>query len=201
LDFGLAKLSLAEGVNVFAMLTVTEDDALTSPGGIVGTVAYMSPEQARGEELDARTHLFSLGAVLSEMTTGQMAFPGHSAAIIHDAILNRTPVSVTLAKPNAPIELERVINKALEKDRSLRYQHASDVSTDLKRVRRDIVSNAEGHGLAQRNAAGNFGWQGVVAAMGGCVCHHCGAFGYHADLAPKIPGASAQSSRNFAINE
>jgi len=121
LDFGLAKFApVAEG-GLSAMPTATEDFMLTSPGSAVGTMAYMSPEQARGEELDARTDLFSFGAVLYEMATGRMAFPGKNAAVIHDAILNRAPTPLARVNPDLPLELERIVNKALEKDRKLRY--------------------------------------------------------------------------------
>ena len=141
LDFGLAKVSLfAEGIGASAMPTAVTEEALTSPGATVGTVAYMSPEQARGEELDARTDLFSFGAVLYEMATGRTAFPGGSAALILDAILNRPLVPVARANPELPAELERIIAKALEKDRKLRYQHATDMRTDMRRLKRDTDS-------------------------------------------------------------
>ncbi len=140
LDFGLAKFSpVAEG-GVSTMPTATEDFVLTSPGATMGTIAYMSPEQARGEELDARTDLFSFGAVLYEMATGRMAFPGNSAAVIYEAILNRAPIPVTQANTVLPPELERIVNKTLEKDRKLRYQSATDIRTDLQRLRRDTES-------------------------------------------------------------
>jgi len=144
LDFGLAKLSpasrVAEGVGVSTMASQTLDDFLTSPGATLGTVAYMSPEQARGEELDARTDMFSFGAVLYEMTTGQLAFSGNTTAVIHDAILNRAPVPPSKSNAQIPLELERIIDKALEKDRKLRYQTASDLRADLKRLKRDTSS-------------------------------------------------------------
>ncbi len=140
LDFGLAKFApVAEG-GLSAMPTATEDFMLTSPGSAVGTMAYMSPEQARGEELDARTDLFSFGAVLYEMATGRMAFPGKNAAVIHDAILNRAPTPLARVNPDLPLELERIINKALEKDHKLRYQNAADIRTDLQRLKRDSDS-------------------------------------------------------------
>ena len=139
LDFGLAKF-VPESDGISTMPTVTEETLLTSPGSTVGTVAYMSPEQARGEELDSRTDLFSFGAVLYEMATGRMAFPGNTAAVVHDGILNRTPPPVTQANPNLPSELERLVNKALEKDRKLRYQNAADIRTDLQRLKRDTES-------------------------------------------------------------
>ena len=141
LDFGLAKLTLvATGVGASAMPTVTSEELLTSPGVAIGTVAYMSPEQARGEELDARTDLFSFGTVLYEMAAGRMAFSGNTSAIIHEAILNRAPTPLARVNPEISPDLERIINKALEKDRDLRYQHASEMRSDLKRLRRDTDS-------------------------------------------------------------
>jgi eukaryotic-like serine/threonine-protein kinase len=122
------------------MPTATEDFVLTSPGATMGTVAYMSPEQTRGEELDARTDLFSFGAVLYEMATGRMAFPGNSAAVIYEAILNRTPVPASQVNPALPLKLDEIIAKALEKDRKLRYQNAADIRTDLQRLKRDSES-------------------------------------------------------------
>src|SRR5215471_15530565 len=144
LDFGLAKLlpeRVAEGVGVSALPTAaTAEEHLTSPGVALGTVAYMSPEQARGEELDARTDLFSLGAVLYEMATGRLAFAGNTTAVIHDAILNRAPTSPLRLNPDLPPKLEEIIGKALEKDRKLRYQSASDLRADLGRLKRDTDS-------------------------------------------------------------
>ena len=141
LDFGLAKLNPGGGnTDVSALQNAVTEDLLTSPGTTMGTIAYMSPEQARGEELDARTDLFSFGAVLYEMATGRMAFSGKTTAIVHEAILNRPPIPVARLNPKLPPKLEEVINKALEKDCDLRYQHVSDIRTDLKRLRRDIDS-------------------------------------------------------------
>jgi serine/threonine protein kinase/Flp pilus assembly protein TadD len=141
LDFGLAKVSLfPEVVSVSAMPTATAVELLTSPGTAVGTIAYMSPEQARGEELDARTDLFSFGAVLYEAATGRMAFPGNTAAVIHDAILNRAPVPAGQLNSALPSKLEEIITKALEKNHKLRYQHASEIRTDLQRLKRDTES-------------------------------------------------------------
>jgi Flp pilus assembly protein TadD/predicted Ser/Thr protein kinase len=141
LDFGLAKLAPdAEGVSVSAMPTATVEEMLTTPGTATGTIAYMSPEQARGEELDARTDVFSFGAVLYEMATGRMAFPGKTTAIVHDAILNRAPTPLARVNPDFSPELERIITKALEKDRTLRYLNTSDIRADFQRLKRDSDS-------------------------------------------------------------
>jgi len=136
LDFGLAKLSsAAEGVSDSAMPTASVRELLTSPGSAVGTIAYMSPEQARGEELDARTDFFSFGAVLYEMATGRMAFPGNTAAVVHDAILNRVPIPLASLNPSLPPSLGGIIDKALEKDRSLRYRNADDIRNALQQLK------------------------------------------------------------------
>ena len=148
LDFGLAKLPPkpqreAEAVGARALPSATggtAEDQLTSLGVAVGTVAYMSPEQARGEEVDARTDLFSFGVVLYEMATGHPAFSGTTSAVIFDAILNRAPTSPIQLNPDLPPKLEEIINKALEKDRKLRYQTASDLRADLQRLKRDTDS-------------------------------------------------------------
>src|SRR5216684_2378104 len=141
LDFGLAKLTPARGtagaVNLSAMATATDQDMLTRPGAAIGTVAYMSPEQVRGEELDARTDLFSFGVVLYEMVTGVLPFRGDTSGLLTEAILNRVPVAPVRLNPDVPPKLEEIINKALEKDRKHRFQNASDIRTDLQRLKRD----------------------------------------------------------------
>jgi serine/threonine protein kinase len=144
LDFGLAKISPARtdgaGASVSALPTATADQLLSSPGTAMGTVMYMSPEQAMGETLDARTDLFSFGAVLYEMSTGALPYFGSTSAAIFDAILHRSPVPPTRLNPALPSELERIIHKALEKDPNLRYQHASDLRADMQRLKRDTDS-------------------------------------------------------------
>jgi eukaryotic-like serine/threonine-protein kinase len=141
LDFGLAKLIRNESTMTTEGATIDPDEThLTSPGLAVGTIAYMSPEQARGEELDARTDLFSLGAVLYQMVTGQSPFPGATSAVIFDKILRQAAISPVTLNPSLPVEFERILNKALEKDRDVRYQVAAELRADLKRLQRETDS-------------------------------------------------------------
>jgi len=171
LDFGLAKLTsdprrVGEMLGASALPTVgTEEEHLTSPGMTLGTVAYMSPEQVRAKQLDARTDLFSFGTVLYEMATGTLPFRGESSGVIFKAILDGTPTPAVRLNPDLPVDLERIISKCLEKDRNLRYQHASDIRTDLRRLNRDTESNKSAAAVKQTPVARNRRVLWVTAAL------------------------------------
>ena len=178
LDFGLAKLTSTkstEGGEETLGTQEVDPDQLTSPGSTLGTVAYMSPEQARAKELDVRTDLFSFGTVLYEMATGQLSFRGGSAAIIFKAILDSTPVPAASLNPDLPVKLSEIINKALEKDRDLRYQHASEIRADLMRLKRESDSSGSRPITSPTVAPKRFVWLAwilvavLVAGFGGWI--------------------------------
>src|SRR5580658_564038 len=185
LDFGIAKIMAVPGNDGRTESGgVTLDGAnLTSPGIAVGTVAYMSPEQTLGKDLDSRTDIFSLGVVLYEMATGRQAFSGSTSAAVFDAILNRAPVAPVRINPDVPQELERIINKSLEKDRTMRYQTAADLRTDLKRLQRD-----SGSSKTQVSTAENFSSANVPTAAGSSGANSA------AVAAPPSPPAGSGSS-------
>jgi serine/threonine protein kinase/tetratricopeptide (TPR) repeat protein len=149
LDFGLAKTAASAGHGGTAKPTLSMEDELTGPGSALGTVSYMSPEQVRAQSLDARTDIFSFGVVLYEMATGTLPFRGESSGVVFDAILNRAPLPPIRLNPDLPADLERIIHKCLEKDRGLRYQHASEIRADLQRLKRDADSG-QTSGVARR---------------------------------------------------
>ena len=190
LDFGLAKLQAKAGADADATLT-QEAQQLSTPGVAMGTLAYMSPEQARGKELDARTDIFSFGLVLYEMATGKPTFSGSSSADFFDAILNRTPVAPVRLNPEVPAELEHIISKALEKDKKLRYQSAADMRTDLQRLKRDsesghtAVATAEA-GLRPATKSTGRRWMSISALAAVAVALGVGAWLYFARKAQAL---------------
>jgi serine/threonine protein kinase len=166
LDFGLAKVTTLNSTSASASTQLTvEEQQLTNPGAAIGTVAYMSPEQVRAKELDARTDLFSFGTVLYEMATGVLPFRGESSGVIFKSILDGIPTPAVRLNPDLPVELERIISKCLEKDRNLRYQHASDIRTDLERLKRDTGSGGVDVGESATTSTINKRWRLALAAL------------------------------------
>jgi Tol biopolymer transport system component len=209
LDFGLAKLTpVARGIGISALPTAAGEELLTSPGTAVGTAVYMSPEQVRGKELDVRTDLFSFGVVLYEMATGTLPFRGETSGVVIDSILNRPPVAPVRLNPEVPAKLEEIINRALEKDRELRYQHASDIRAELKRLKRDmdsgrVSSTASGPvqeltgGTRTRSAGAARPSQGLARkqyfVLAACLAVLAAAFAaYHFWPRPNGPGGPAK---------
>ncbi len=188
LDFGLAKVfprQADRGSMAAAAPTALSDEHLTSPGSTLGTVAYMSPEQVKGQELDARSDLFSFGVVLYEMATGVLPFRGDTSGLIFNAILERAPVSPARVNPDLPVKLEEIINKALEKDRELRYQHAGDIRADLKRLKRETES---GHPLPPPAKPMPARWKRVagVAAAVAVIAGTVAVYGHYRSAQPSI---------------
>jgi len=198
LDFGLAKVTIKPESLAMSAPTIDTEENLTSPGSTLGTVAYMSPEQVRGKELDARTDLFSFGAVLYEMATGLLPFRGDTSGVIFESILNRTPAPVVRLNPDTPPKMEEIISKCLEKDRNLRYQHASDIRTDLQRLKRDTESGRVGTETASAASAADRFPRKVAYAVLAIILLL--ALGYRGLRILKDPGKKPTTERQLTFN-
>jgi len=198
LDFGLAKLTINEVGGATSAPTLTMEENLTSPGTAIGTVAYMSPEQVRGKELDGRTDLFSFGAVLYEMCTGSLPFQGDTSGVIFEAILNRAPVAPVRLNLRVPARLEEIINKALEKDREIRCQSGAELKADLKRLQRDSISGAAAHvtsDMVQRPSSKKWQIGGAIAAALVIVSALAIWFASHRGTTSKVTQATSTARR------
>ena len=196
LDFGLAKVipTQASRLSVAAAApTALSEEHLTSPGSTLGTVAYMSPEQVKGLEVDARSDLFSFGVVLYEMATGLLPFRGDTSGLIFNAILERAPASPMRANPDLPVKLEEIINKALEKDRELRYQHAGDIRADLKRLKRETESGRAAVPVHDRPRSGRWKIVGAVSTSAMLIAAAVGLFVHYRSSQPLVTNPASTS--------
>ena len=202
LDFGLAKVNSGAGVNTLSQATQDVDaDNLTSPGSTLGTVSYMSPEQVRAKEVDSRSDLFSFGVVLYEMATGALPFRGESSGVIFEAILNRAPAPAMRLNPDVPPKLDDIINRALEKDRELRYQHASDIRSELLRLKRDADT---GHVAAASSGSVPVAVPSPAMAQqssGQIVAASAVPAGAASGSSPAVPPSGAESSQQIAASQ
>src|SRR5215469_10842293 len=206
LDFGLAKVTNppnpANECTILSQATIESSaEHLTSPGSALGTIAYMSPEQVRARDLDARTDLFSFGAVLYEMATGTLPFRGESSGVIFKSILDSQPVPAVRINPDVPIELERIIDKCLEKDRNLRYQHASEIRADLQRLKRDPesarVSAATAKSGKEKFAKARFRWEYIATAVLIAAVGVGSLFFWHRSATPSTTSAQWQQITDY----